>query len=813
MHCFYKISIYAIILTALSMSASRHCCAETTKDTLVSTVHLLPQITVSASPAPPPPGQTLIDELQLKQLPNKGAITDFLKIAPGVQFTEETDSSFQAGEIEPTNISISGGRGYENNFLIDGSSNSNNLDPYALKVDDIDILAATPQEAYINPNLIKSLNIYDHNISARYGHFTGGVVEAETIDPGDELAGEIGYRTTRDNWTTFYIHPDDEEIFKDANQTNQQPHFDKHFFDFIISGPINDDQGLVFSYSINYSKIPLTPFIVEETQTRSSENYYLKHVIDISPNTQIQSSFTYAPYRAKLFINKSINSNFIYSSETYALQSGIKSSNYFGELSLNIAAKNNTDKREAPDHYFSWDPDFGETKDWGNIIGSSRSNEGGYGDLTRSNQSFNINAHFSSHLKKSSFFLNQVSAGFEYDHAQAKYLRPRIVYSYTTPKALAATESCLPDDPACVAGEQYLSKRLVYKKGSARVENDTFSTYIELLKATKHLQLTPGLRVSYDDLMKNLDLAPRFLATLDFFGNGKTKLTFGANRYYGQNLLAAKLREAIQPTYSSTRVDQFAQWSDPVKNTFTIVSKFSTLKTPYSDELSFDIQQKVFTSNLTIGYVQRQNKNQLATELDMTQDADGNRQRTLNNNGYSKYDSYRLNWDKQWAKHALMFNVTYEKITSSNESYTDTLDEEDLEDYVYQDGALKLKTELPRTNFSRPWTANVLYTTDLSHGFSFTNATRYQSRYRILADTKKNIEIDGETYDIYDEIARSSALTFDWKVSWEKELYNSNSLQLTLDIYNVFNQKIEIGTEENEYKLGRQYWAGLTYKF
>ncbi|HEY5672259.1 MAG TPA: TonB-dependent receptor plug domain-containing protein [Malonomonas sp.] len=782
---------------------------------------MLPTVVVEATKPLPESGITTLNSDDIKNLPNKnGTLTDYLKVVPGVQFSEQADTSYQAGEIEPANVSISGGRGYENNFLIDGISNSSTLDPYALKFDDTHILAGNPQDIYLSPSLIKSLTILDHNISARYGNFSGGAIEAETIDPASKPSGEISYRTTRDNWTKFYTHPDEEEDFQNADRTTRQPHFDKHNASFHLSGPINNSQGLLFAYALNYSRIPLTPFNVKEIQTRRSENYYLKHVSELSTDTTLKTSFTYAPYRAKGFLNSTMNSNFTNVSDTYALQSMLETYNKNGTFELKAAIKKNSDKREAPDHFYNWKSTYGETKDWGRLIGSSSSNEGGFGELIRTEQSINLQGHFSSNPIVSHLLETQLKSGIEYEHIQAKYNRPNTVYSYGTAKVLGAGDFCNQGDQACVSEEQYLSKRIVYPAGSSSERVNFFSGYLELHEKFYRFTIRPGLRIDYDDLMKNINPAPRLLISLDIFGDDKSTLTFGANRYYGQDLLAAKLRGAIQPTESSTRPDQLTEWSDPIKLSYTTVTKFNTLETPYSDELTFGFRQVLFSSLFTLDYIYRQNEDQLAKETNPDLNPSGDHEITLNNNGYSEYKSYRLGWKKQWGRNSLTINAAYEKVTSSNESYYDTLDDGDLEDYVYHDGELKLKTDLPREDYSRPWTANLIYVTDLPYGFSFTNTTRYQSRYRVIAktnepkfDTDGDLNTKDDQYFVYDEVSQQSALTFDWKISWTKALVNNHSIELNLDIFNVFNRKIPIGTEDNTYRLGRQYWAGLTYKF
>ncbi len=805
------LTVFVCVLLAQGVSA------EQSVGEADSTVTVLPQIEVTAQQKPPVAGSTILSENQLEKLPNKnGTLNDFLKITPATHFAEKTDPSFQAGEIKPENVSISGGRSYENNFLIDGISNSSNLDPAADKIDDINFLPGHPQQIFLGSSLVKKLTVFDHNISARYGGFTGGVVDADTIDPGDVFSGEIDYRTTRDKWANFYVHPDDQEDFDLAQRTSRQPKFEKHNVNLQLGGPINESNGILFAYSQLYSKIPLNPFGAEEKQTRRSENYFLKHVHDLSLNRTLKTSLIYAPYDEKAFLNRSRNSGFTNSQETYALQSELISNFATGTAEYKLALKKHVNERKAPADFFSWKSSFGPSKNWGLFFSpTSSSNEGGFGDLRNTEHSLSLQGHWSYFPEVSGATAARVNTGLEFEHAVAKFNRPNTAYSYKTPKALAAGDICLPDDPACVDEEQYLSKRLVYAAGSASERVNQFAAYTEVQQTVHRVTIRPGLRLSYDDLMENFNAAPRLFVSLDLTGRGNTILRAGANRYYGQNILTAKMREAIQPLAEARRTSHLTPWDEAEKTVANSRWQLSDLKTPHSDELSAGISQEIFTSLFSFDYVQRDNKDQLAKETTPFDPLNNKETRdiTLNNNGRSKYRSYRLAIEKQWTKHSLSINATYEEVESSNESYADTFDEEDTQDLVFHDGGLKLKSELPREDFSRPWTVNMIYFADLPYGFSFTNTTRYQSRYRILGNTGDDEIIDGEKYDIYDEVSKPSSLTFDWRISWWKQLLNEQAVELSVDIYNVFNRKVHVGTEENEFKLGRQYWAGMTYKF
>lgn len=62
-----------------------------------------------------------------------GDITSILRILPNVQYDNAQMRSTTPGEIDPANISISGGLFYQNNFQLDGFNMNNDLDPAGSK--------------------------------------------------------------------------------------------------------------------------------------------------------------------------------------------------------------------------------------------------------------------------------------------------------------------------------------------------------------------------------------------------------------------------------------------------------------------------------------------------------------------------------------------------------------------------------------------------------------------------------------------------------------------------------------------------------
>jgi hypothetical protein len=242
------------------------------------------------------------------------------------------------------------------------------------------------------------------------------------------------------------------------------------------------------------------------------------------------------------------------------------------------------------------------------------------------------------------------------------------------------------------------------------------------------------------------------------------------------------------------------------------LNKYSELDTPFSDEWNIGIIQKVFGGTLELNYLERDNKDQFARER-ITED-DGTRYYILNNNGSSQYESVKAMWERQWLNHYVNINYTYTDQVTSNESYDDTFDEEDIIDQVWYDGSLVFTNELPRADFYRKHAFTVIYTGRLPYGFTFTNIAKYLGSYESVEDTKQDITTpSGETFDIYAKVEKPDFWVVDWRLDWEKKTWTDQQLVLSLEVNNVFNRTPPAGDSDNTFELGRQFWLGMTYKF
>ncbi|MGL9751175.1 MAG: hypothetical protein ACR5LC_08075 [Symbiopectobacterium sp.] len=72
--------------------------------------------------------QLTVEEIAKKPVVN-GNITELLRTNPNVQFSESSRNSQTLGELAPDVVSFHGEKFYNNNFMIDGFSNNDRLNP------------------------------------------------------------------------------------------------------------------------------------------------------------------------------------------------------------------------------------------------------------------------------------------------------------------------------------------------------------------------------------------------------------------------------------------------------------------------------------------------------------------------------------------------------------------------------------------------------------------------------------------------------------------------------------------------------------
>jgi hypothetical protein len=803
-------------------------------------VPALAPVTVLGRPEDTLTGVNSFDRQILERLPARNnSINEAISIMPGVQLPEQSRSSLTAGEIVPPLISISGGKTYQNNFLIDGLGNNSLLDPTANDPTSITTVPGHPQAIFLDTSLVEDINVYRYNIPARYGRFTGGVVEATTRKAAADFFAEINYRTTRDAWTKTHVDDDIEEDFENSSRATYQHDFEKHLGGALLNIPLSDRLSLLASYQLIYSDISLQHLGGSDSQTRKNENVLFKLGWEIDSRSELETTFQYAPYEGDYFYPDSEDSDFTIKGGGKVASLTYSRSLPVGELTLAGAWKYSRNQRDGPPDLRPWL--VSADKPWGEDLGTTSGSkpvsfEGGIGSLDSSQEGGEFNLALEEALFITGPVTHQMSAGLKFERAIGHFDRDEPTSSYYR---AVADESvvCPAGSKDCIDGQQYFNRRLYFAADSIRADINFWEAYFEDKLAWRDLELRPGVRVSYDDFMENTNIAPRLAASYDLFGNGRSLLFGGLNRYYGTTLLTYKLREASQPFQTQLRDPETLEWSpqDPlVIPSLDFVNDrrgrafiYSELDTPYTDEAVLGINQRLFGGQLVLSWVKREGRDEFLRETVEipTTLADGTpylkETYQLSNNGKRSHDEYTLEWERAWRKHYLSVNATYQETETNNEDFSNTLSLEDTTTIVWYEGDYLNLDEIPRTDFNRPWTINLIYSARLPWNITFTNITRYQSGYEGLEKLSKTrmqeLGLPSSTL-AYQKDRKSDSWVFDWQFTWQKLLPRAQRLALNLEVDNVFNAQVETGDPTRlltyqTYQTGRQFWLGMSYSF
>ena len=853
-----------------------------------------------------------------------GDITSILKILPNVQFDTASGSSNTPGEIDPAKISISGGLYFQNNFQIDGFNMNNDLDPAGGGTTDnqTSIRSGNSQGLNIDTSLLDSITVLDSNVSASYGGFSGGVVKAEVRKARkDGWHGNISYQFTQGNanrkaFSLTEYHFDDtvqknqlqgwevsawQRLWNSSSET-YQPEFTKHLVKSSLEGYITEKLGFVASFTTTQSFIPLRNIRKTDTgtydygpgqdskrdQKRQSYNYYLKAHYDISDYITVEANIGYAPQYNTYYNDAAINS--YYSMDSGGWQGGAKLmwqtpvglwTNSFGYSKLENS------RRGDADHFYFWYRSV--DKDWAGM--RALVYEGGWGNIDQLQNKAELKSEFESNPISFSLMTNTIRFGVGLDSFQIvrDYLND-VYWNQGAPTMISnAAQHCGVDSmgfaDSCsesptlntTTGQpnpnnygQFQSTIRLRPKGKYEYFGKNFNAYLEDdiridLGKGGELNLRPGIRYDGDSYMGKHTFAPRF--ALNYITPApkewQTKLTFGANRYYGRNLFTYWLYAQGVSSWKVYRrsmctsegqancieVNTPTAWAEQNDYNLSSFFHFDKLKVPYDDELMGGITQQLDIFEMGIKYIHRFGRDEI-----MRQDTGNVQSRAdyyWNNNGSSESDI--VAFIIQNVKPIQTFGIAHHYLfavdwTHTRRGYniqfnTDIDDDEYTNNgMIYYDDKLINYRDRPVENFLRPWSLRLNTTHSFEVGrtrWMLNNFFRYRASYeRMLANG--GINIDGENYPRYDKIKFNGAFNWDMRIGFEVDFYRGEKMRHTLyvnmDIFNVLNARnmttmqgalvtdgVTQGissvtastglTDFAVYETGRQFWFQVGYKF
>lgn len=810
-------------------------------------------------------GQTSYNQQSINNMPlQKGHITSLLRLHPAVQFDNSANNSKMPGDMEPADISINGAKFWQNLFMVDGMSVNNDINPGDRNYTNVsgsttDLPGNKSQGIALDSSLLSRVDVYDSNISAEYGRFTGGVVDAVTRAPTQDFSARTSVTHSRDGWTRYHIDPRKRDSFFNGpafanSYAREQPEFETWTYRAMMEGHLTENLGLLGSFarrkstifnqrSVNSSFVDAGYALVAfKDLDRQFDDYFLKAVWTPLSQLNVETTLKHSPQKSDYYTINAMDGDF--QMESGGSQFGIKAQ-WAGD-SINWEHRVNWSEFEqsrtgGPGWYQVWynseDKNWGDptaTGVWANMYGTFGNLEQGQEDL-----GYKLKATFQP--MQSGFVEHHITAGLALEKKKGWYQRKE---DFTQGTQMESTFTCtdingVTDNRHCSVAPllnppqgwpqgsgQMITKLNVYQAGKIAVEQNSWALWAEDRIRIGQLQIRPGVRVDNDDYMAQTTIAPRFSAEYDVFGDQHTRLIAGANRYYGRNVLDMALRDGRELLKSEkTRNTTDLVWS-PLAPPSGNMTRFSELDVPYDDELMLAVQQMAWDMSFELKYVNRKGKDQIVRELvDGPHDdplLNQNYHYEYRNAGHSGSDNISLNisslqsFELWGSKTSGQFTVNWMDVQESHTFYNSALDSEWDNRIVRYDGKFIRYADRPASNYNRPVTTRFNLVTEVPDWhLTLSHYLRWSDSFGQIVNISETVPYQGSEVDVYEHREVGSSITWDMRISWEYPVAAKHTVFINLDVMNVLNKRNPAlwSSSEITYDLGRQFVLELGYQF
>jgi hypothetical protein len=779
-------------------------------------------------------GGSLLDNKKVTFTPTPtNSITDTLRSNSNIQFSQNSRSSATGGEITPPKVSIRGSQHYENNFMINGVSNNNNLNPSGLG-NNAGIYGAVGGEAqslFLDTNLIESAEIYTEAISAEYGGFTGGVINTKLKDARmDRWHTTVNFRYTKDSWAKYHL-TDKQKNTAYATGESFQPEFNKYEYTVALDGPINDNLGLMLSCGRQHSKIPLWSgynylkpdgnFSHKDRhiQYRDNENFLVR--LNTYKLDDLEASLTliYASYNYSAFSANTKDSNEEIKSGGLNIAYDMKNALNFGVLKTVLAYKQDelsaTDKTNkayvwahAPSGYANW------------IYSGISAEEGTRGSREMTQKSFIYKSVMDFDEIQTGTLEHSIKTGIEAEFGKAGYKRDIGYYFHAPifdPNANGTKEN------GVITGEQWTSRVNVLNAIDNKKDYITTALFLEDSIKFDRYTVRPGIRISTDTVTDNVDIAPRLFANVDIFDDETLNVYGGYNRYYGGLILYNAIfqhngRRDARDSYSDAWYD--TGWR------MNMDYNMDGLKTPYSDEFAIGSSLNYQNTLFRLDFVKRAYKDQVKMKLNTVSVPNAYQGNYINtNDGRSDYWGVTFGVSKEYkvglTEHFSEFSITQSK-ASNNLNGVNSFSIEDIysQTHITYDRELKRYEDVPSPDYNAPLVVTYTHMAQVNDNLKLGLNARYEkgvSGYKWVADSGGLLDSDGINTRVYESKHYKDTFTVDLSANYDLKIKGSK-LTFGLEVLNLLNRKNDADYSNSNsfvesYAMGRQFYANFRYEY
>lgn len=754
-------------------------------------------------------------------------------------------------DLKPKEVSISGARVYENNFILNGMEINNLTGSLDQFISD-STLATTgnpnmhqvyglhSQTIYVPTDFVSATTVIDSNASARYGNFQGGVVlyDLERASK-DRWRGAVTTDYTTSDWAEFNL------LTPSGLNPNNVARNDyiRRRSSVSATGPITDNIAVIGQYSTQSAtthKDKAYRFIENPRVGENSQSDFYRLQAEAETDfgdfilegiyTDYDQSWKSPNWRD---LDLNLGSNGLtsrlqhdYEFEDFDL-GGVALSNV--KLTSKLSYKSSETINESDSNWartyartfvrnrsIVWDSK--DIADWCRSQSSTTNttcSDGGIGTKEQGQEQFSFSQDMSGDV-----FLGTFAIGADYTHTDAYRRRPEelVNYSNSLSTAAAGVSAFVCNGADECSAEQFAINKSISPAYNINVKLNSFNAYAELDQTWEWLNIRAGLRASYDDYMKNIDIAPRIVTTITPFED--FSISVGYNRYYNATNLGYAIRERLPRDTISIRTHdsgKVLKWGTPRENV-PYRNTAAGLETPYNDEITFGLSGKdpILDGQWRLRFLDRRSKNQFATETISTY------VNQLTNSGHGAYQSITGEYSKELntgnieALDALSFktSLTWARSEISNKSYfEDNLEDDHIwyRDQSYSKAGFNVVTgnmDIPlrlQAGFGSSWFDNRL-NVDVSANYNF--------GFNGVYDTGRITSINGLPHAMYEDFDFDPTLTVDLAASYEVYKNDDRGLMFNVKVGNLFNETGNAKTSDaRPWNIGRTVWVGAKATF
>ena len=756
----------------------------------------------------------LINKEEIKSVPvANNTLSQLLKTQPGIAINDGT-GSVRAGDLAPEEISLANARPHQTNYMIGGVT-TNNITTFGAD-DKAGTLGGHTSGYFFDTQLLESVEVIDRNVSAEYGSFTGGIINAELRKPSDKFETEYQYRMTDSSWNSHPKLDEDNKYLQSPvwGDGRFQDEYQKRFHSLFVGGPVNEQHKIGFGLSVQESDIPLLYKGERKDQVQKNISAFINHLTQLG-GWDLSSEIRFSQFNEERFITDPSTSETTDFSDYENSHEGIgftlKVNREFaqGRWNNTLAFDQLKDDRRSDVNFFKFHADL---RDF------TFEDSGSYGNLEQIQNSTKL---------KSSFDLNPLYTGS---------IRHQPVFGAEA--TLHSAKGTFNEDfhsfsqTSRASGNLTLTNWTITEAGNYKASTNQYALYASNTSEWNRLTVDLGLRAEKMEQFDKTVFAPRFKTTWDFNTDKRHRIGVGASRYYSSSLLGWALKaekrrletnyQRCQGTGSgediSLNPDDYTCQSSTRRQPY----RLNQADIPYSNEFTVNYDVQLSNINISAGYLYREQRKGLSLL----------NSETLQNNIESDSRIYSLRLSNAESLYLLGANIdsylalgyldtTGAGSTGSTYDAQNDLNSEVISEWVELDGKLLRRNEMDTGSYNSDVTTSIgLNAHWQESGVVWNNIFNYEAgRNLTLLEGIANHEIDGTDTRVntYSSAKMDSLITWDTQLTWVPPIANKQ-LTLGLTVTNLLDEQVKIATSgtntnssrvDDYYSKGREVWLSV----